>query len=103
MNGIVWKLRAGAPWRDIPGRYGPWKTGHERLRRWSMDGTWGGLFEHAVVKDDAVGAVEGDIHIDSSVARAHQHAAGARRDRKKGEHRRAYRAEEKHSGGPAAG
>ncbi|GAA0231837.1 IS5 family transposase [Cryptosporangium japonicum] len=40
LNAIVWKLRTGAPWRDIPDRYGSWKTAHERLRRWSADGTW---------------------------------------------------------------
>ena len=40
INGILWKLRTGAPWRDLPERYGPWKTAHERLRKWTIDGTW---------------------------------------------------------------
>ncbi|MDT8913314.1 IS5 family transposase [Amycolatopsis sp. PS_44_ISF1] len=39
INAILWKLRTGAPWRDLPGRYGPWKTAHERLRLWTKDGT----------------------------------------------------------------
>ncbi|ABP55105.1 hypothetical protein Strop_2661 [Salinispora tropica CNB-440] len=42
INGILWKLRTGAPWRDLPERFGPWKTCHERLRRWTADGTWTG-------------------------------------------------------------
>jgi transposase len=40
INGILWKLRAGAPWRDLPERYRPWKTCHERLARWTAGGTW---------------------------------------------------------------
>jgi hypothetical protein len=40
INAILWKLRTGAPWRDLPERYGPWKTAHERLRKWAADGTW---------------------------------------------------------------
>lgn len=79
INAILWKLRTGAPWRDVPERYGPWKTAHERLRRWTMDGTWQKILEEAVVKDDAVGEVEWVLSIDSTVVRAHQHAAGARK------------------------
>jgi transposase len=79
INAILWKLRTGAPWRDVPERYGPWKTAHERLRRWSADGTWDRIVDEVVVKDDAVGDVEWVFSIDSSSVRAHQHAAGARK------------------------
>lgn len=79
LNGILWKLRTGAPWRDLPGRYGPWKTAHERLRKWTMDGTWERILAEVVVKGDAVGEVEWIISVDSTVVRAHQHAAGARK------------------------
>ena len=79
INGILWKLRTGAPWRDLPERYGPWKTAHERLRKWTADGTWERILDQVVVKDDAVGNVEWIISVDSSVVRAHQHAAGARK------------------------
>lgn len=79
INAILWKLRTGAPWRDLPERYGPWKTAQERLRIWTMDGTWEKILEHGVVKDDAVGEVEWIISVDSSAVRAHQHAAGARK------------------------
>ncbi|WP_346094607.1 IS5 family transposase, partial [Pseudonocardia benzenivorans] len=79
INAILWKLRTGAPWRDLPERYGPWKTAHERLRRWTADGTWDRILDSAVVKDDSVGAVEWTISVDSTHVRAHQHAAGARK------------------------
>jgi transposase len=40
LGGILWKLHTGRPWRDVPGRFGPWQTCHGRLRRWQRDGTW---------------------------------------------------------------
>lgn len=79
INGILWKIRTGAPWRDLPERYGSWKTCHERLRRWTADGTWDRILDEVVVKNDAVGNVEWTFSIDSSAVRAHQHAAGARK------------------------
>ena len=78
INAILWKLRTGAPWRDLPERYGPWKTAHERLRIWTADGTWDRILDQVIVKDDAVGNVEWTFSIDSSNVRAHQHSAGAR-------------------------
>jgi transposase len=83
INGILWKLRTGAPWRDVPERYGPWKTCHERLRRWTADGTWDRILAAAQVRDDGQ-SVEWIVSVDSSVVRAHQHSAGAR---KKGDRR----------------
>ncbi|MFF3341888.1 IS5 family transposase [Streptomyces flavidovirens] len=70
-------------WRDLPERYGPWKTCHERLRRWTAEGTWDRILTQVRVHDDAVGAIEWVVSVDSSIVRAHQHAAGAR---KKGGH-----------------
>ena len=40
LNGILWVLHAGAPWRDVPDRYGPWQTVYDRFNRWRRDGTW---------------------------------------------------------------
>jgi transposase len=73
INGIFWKLRTGAPWRDLPERYG-------RFVRWRCDGTWDRLLAHAQTKSDAVGELEWEVSVDSTIARAHQHAAGARRE-----------------------
>jgi transposase len=79
INGILWKLRTGAPWRDLPERYGPWQTCYDRFVRWRRDGTWDRLLAHAQTKSDAVGELEWVVSVDSSSVRAHQHAAGARK------------------------
>lgn len=79
LNGILWKLRTGAPWRDLPERYGPWQTCYDRFVRWRRDGTWERLLEDVQTKSDAVGEIEWVVSVDSTVVRAHQHAAGARR------------------------
>ena len=76
---MLWRLRTGAPWRGLPGRYGPWQTVYERFARWEADGTWARLLEQVQVRDDAVGRVEWTVSVDSTVNRAHQHAAGARK------------------------
>ena len=75
----MWKLRTGAPWRDLPERYGPWQTRYDRFIRWRRDGTWDRLLAHAQTKSDAVGELEWVVSVDSSRVRAHQHAAGARK------------------------
>ncbi|MFF3868209.1 IS5 family transposase [Micromonospora sp. NPDC001898] len=87
INGILWKLRTGAPWRDLPERFGPWKTCHERLRRWTADSTWDRILAAAQVHDDGT-PVQWTISIDSSIVRAHQHAAGARKKRARRQVRR---------------
>jgi transposase len=66
INAILWQARTGVPWRDLPEGYGPWKTAHERLRKWTADGTWERLLREVQVEDDAVGAVERTISVDSS-------------------------------------
>ena len=78
VNGILWKLRTGAPWRDLPERYGPWQICYDRFVRWRRDGTWDRLLELLQAKSDAVGEVEWVVSVHSSMVRAHQHAAGAR-------------------------
>ena len=77
LNGILWKLSTGVPWRDLPERYGPWQTCHYRLLRWQRDGTWARLLGLAQQHSDAVGAIDWEVSVDSPIIRAHQHAAGA--------------------------
>ena len=79
VNGVLWKLRTGAPWRDLPDRYGPWRTVYARVARWQRDGTWDRLLAHVQTKSDAVGEVVWEVSIDSTTVRAHQHSAGARK------------------------
>ncbi len=78
INGILWKLRSGAAWRDLPERYGPWQTVYDRFVRWRRDGTWDRLLTEAQTRCDAVGEIVWEVSIDSTTIRAHQHAAGAR-------------------------
>jgi transposase len=81
INGILWRLRVGAPWRDVPERYGPWQTCYDRFVRWRRDGTWDRLLALAQSAADAAGAIDWTICIDGTIVRAHQHATGARRRR----------------------
>jgi transposase len=83
INGILWRLRTGAPWRDMPERYGPWQTCYNRFVRWRRDRTWEKLLSRTQTKSDAVGEIVWEVSVDSSVVRAHQHAAGAQRQRSK--------------------
>jgi transposase len=80
LDGIRWRVRAGAPWRDVPPEYGPWQSVYGLFRRWQRDGTWSGLLAALQALADAAGHVTWDVSVDSAIARAHQHAAGARKD-----------------------
>lgn len=77
--GILWKLRTGAPWRDLPERYGKWQTVYDRFVRWQRDGTWDRLLTMVQTKSDAVGEVVWEVSVDATSVRAHQHAAGAKK------------------------
>jgi putative transposase len=84
LEGIAWRFRAGAPWRDLPVDFGPWKTVWKRHYRWSVDGTYARVF---LAVQQAFGGrcelaeeVRSILSVDSTSVRAHQHAAGARND-----------------------
>ncbi|MFD0032907.1 IS5 family transposase [Streptomyces sp. NPDC127172] len=79
IDGIRWRTRAGTPWRDVPERYGPWDRVYDLFRRWQRDGTWKRILEQLQVQADAQGLITWDVSVDSTVCRAHQHAAGARK------------------------
>ena len=79
LNAILWKLATGAPWRDLPERYGPWPSVYTRFRRWTRAGVWERLFAAVQRQADAGGAIDWELHfVDGTVIRAHQHAAGAK-------------------------
>ncbi|MER6255645.1 IS5 family transposase [Streptomyces sp. NPDC001584] len=78
IDGIRWGTRTGAPWRDVPERYGPWGRAYDLFRRWQRDGTWQQIFAELQAVADAKQLIIWDINVDSTVCRAHQHAAGAR-------------------------
>lgn len=75
----MWRTRAGTPWWDVPERYGPWDRVYDLFRRWQRDGTWKRILEQLQVQADAQGLITWDVSVDSTVCRAHQHAAGARK------------------------
>ena len=80
MNGILWVLRTGAPWRDLPERYGKWTTVYSRFQRWRKNGIWDRIFSGLQEIKDRDGLVDWEIHfIDGSVVRAHKHASGAKK------------------------
>jgi transposase len=80
INGILWVVRTGAPWRDLPERYGAWESVSGRFYQWNRQGIWQKILQALQGKADAEGHVNWDIHfVDGSVIRAHQHAAGAKR------------------------
>lgn len=76
LNGIIWIARTGAPWRDIPERYGSWSTAYDRFAKWQESG----LYEK-ILKELSEEADLQDISLDSSCVRAHQHSAGAKKGR----------------------
>ena len=79
VNGIIWKLATGVPWRDVPERYGPWSTLYSRFRRWRLAGIWDRVLAALQRRADAAGALDWTVHfVDGTVIRAHQHAAGAK-------------------------
>jgi transposase len=80
IDGILHRVRTGVQWRDLPERFGPWKTVYERHRLWSADGTWERLLQEVQAEADAAGEIDWDISVDSTIVRGHQHAAGARTD-----------------------
>ena len=79
INGLLWKLATGAPWRDVPERSGPWQSVYTRCRRWRRAGVWDGMLAAVQQQADAAGGLDWGVHfVDGTVIRAHQHAAGAR-------------------------
>ena len=74
LNGIFWVLRSGAPWRDLPGSFGPYTTCYNRFVRWRKAGVWDRVM--AAVSQ----AYDGEVQmIDSSSVRVHQHAANSKK------------------------
>ncbi|WP_408645948.1 IS5 family transposase [Streptomyces odonnellii] len=80
IDGILHRVRSGVHWRDLPERFGPWKTVYERHRLWSADGTWERLLQQVQAAVGAADEIDWDISVGSTIVRAHQHSAGARTD-----------------------
>ncbi|MFF0711216.1 IS5 family transposase [Streptomyces bauhiniae] len=81
INGMVHKIRTGAPWRDLPERYGPWRTVYTRFRRYALGGVFTQVLQQIQAQADAAGDIDWLVQIDSTIVRAHQHAAATGRKR----------------------
>ena len=80
INGILWILRTGAPWEDLPERYGKRSTVSSRYYRWKQQGIWDRIYDAVKAQADAAGQLDWELHhVDATVVRAHQHAAGAKK------------------------
>ena len=74
VEAVLYRYRAGIPWRDLPERFGDFRVAHTRFSRWAARGVWRRVFEHLATDADNEYAM-----IDSTIVRAHQHSAGARK------------------------
>jgi transposase len=80
INAVLWLCRTGVPWRDLPREFGPWPTVATRFYRWQKNGTWHFIFSQLREMTDARGILDWDMHcVDSTIIRAHQHAAGGKK------------------------
>ncbi|WP_436839921.1 IS5 family transposase [Streptomyces albogriseolus] len=79
INGMVYKIRTGISWRDLPERYGPWQTVYTRFRRYAIDGVFTRALQQIQARADAAGDIDWLVQIDSTIVRAHQHAAATGR------------------------
>lgn len=73
VNAVIWRVRTGVPWRDLPDRFGAWKTVYNRFDRWSKRGIWKRIFEELAIEVDEAGSL-----LDATIVRAHQDAAGGK-------------------------
>ncbi|MGH3382249.1 MAG: IS5 family transposase [Actinoallomurus sp.] len=80
VDGVRFRVRAGCPWRDVPDRYGPWWRVYALFSCWQLRGIWRRLEDELIAMADAAGKLSWQVSVDSTTARAHVHAAGARRD-----------------------
>lgn len=79
VEAIIYRLRTGIAWRDLPDSFGPWQTVWKRHKRFSTDGTWDRIHARLVAEADARGEVDWTVSVDATINRAHQHATNRSR------------------------
>jgi transposase len=79
IDALLWPAKTGAPWRDLPERFGPWRTAATRFYRWTRSGLWERILAELRRMADAKGGIDWEVHmIDGTNVRAHHCAAGAK-------------------------
>jgi transposase len=73
VDAVLYRAKTGIPWRDLPERFGPWKTIYNRFARWAKRGVWKQVFKALQLKVDKTGSI-----VDATIVRAHQDAAGGK-------------------------
>src|SRR5262245_2943279 len=73
IEAVLFRARTGLPWRDLPERFGPWKSVYNRFSNWSRKGHWATIFKELQLRIDETGSI-----VDGSVVRAHQDASGGK-------------------------
>ncbi len=79
VEGCIYRLRAGCPWRMLPPEYGAWQSVHRRHQRWSQDGTWDRLLAALQAEAETAGDIDWQVSVGSTTSRVHQHGATAAR------------------------
>lgn len=80
LNGILYWLNTGVPWRDLPERFGPWQSVYSRFRTWTLAGVWDRVLGELIAEDLVD---ETTLMLDSTTVKVHQHASGAQKGAKK--------------------
>ena len=88
VDAVLYRYRAGIPWRDLPARFGPWKAVHTRFSRWAKSEVWATVFQQLSAEADNEYAM-----LDSTIVRAHQHSAGAPKKARKAKRSAAAKAD----------
>ncbi len=73
IDAVLYRARTGVPWRDLPERFGPWKSVYNRFNNWARQGHWATIFRELQYEEDEIGSI-----VDGSVVRAHQDASGGK-------------------------
>ena len=73
INAVIWRVKTGVPWRDLPERFGAWKTVYNRFARSARSGNWERIFKSLAIEVDETGSL-----LDATIVRAHQDAAGGK-------------------------
>jgi transposase len=92
VEAVLYRFRTGIPWRDLPARFGYWKSVHQRFSRWAKSGVFKRIFE--LLAGDADSEY---MMIDATIVRAHQHSAGAKKRRRPGDRPFAWRIDNENS------